>query len=58
MVITKELNGVDVTKRDSQLMIIEGNRESFEVCSSHRIGVKWDLPQELRFYIKGNKFVS
>jgi DNA-3-methyladenine glycosylase len=56
--ITKELNGVYVTKRNSPLMVIEGKRESFEVCSSHRIGVKFDLPQELRFFIKDNKFVS
>ncbi|MDH7477968.1 MAG: DNA-3-methyladenine glycosylase [Candidatus Bathyarchaeota archaeon] len=58
LVITKELNGVYVTKRNSPLMVIEGERQSFEVCSSHRIGVKFDLPQELRFFIKGNKFVS
>jgi len=58
LAITKELNGVDVTKRNSQLVIVEGKRESFEVCSSHRIGVKVDLPRELRFFVKGNKFVS
>ena len=58
LAITKELNGVDVTKRNSQLVVVEGERESFEVCSSHRIGVKVDLPQELRFFVKGNKFVS
>ncbi|MGQ9507111.1 MAG: DNA-3-methyladenine glycosylase [Candidatus Bathycorpusculaceae bacterium] len=56
--ITKELNGVYVTKKNSPLQIMEGERESFEVCSSHRIGVKFDLPQELRFFVKGNKFVS
>jgi len=58
LAITMELNGVDVTKRNSRLLVIEGKPKSFEICSSHRIGVKWDLPQELRFYIKGNKFVS
>lgn len=58
LAITKELNGVYVTKRNSPLMVIEGEGESFEICSSHRIGVKFDLPQELRFFIKGNKFVS
>jgi DNA-3-methyladenine glycosylase len=58
LAITKELNGVYVTKKNSPLMVIERERESFEVCSSHRIGVKFDLPQELRFFIKGNKFVS
>jgi DNA-3-methyladenine glycosylase len=58
LAITRELSGVDVTKRNSRLVIIEGKQESFEVGSSHRIGVKLDLPQDLRFYIKGNKFVS
>ena len=58
LAITKKLNGLDVTKEDSELTVAEANLESFEVGSSHRIGVKFDLPQELRFYIKGNKFVS
>lgn len=58
LAITKELNGIDITKRNNQLVVVEGKRESFEVCSSHRIGVKVDLPQELRFFVKGNKFVS
>ena len=39
-------------------MVMEDEGESFEICSSHRIGVKFDLPQELRFFIKGNRFVS
>lgn len=29
-----------------------------EIAESFRIGVKKDLPRKLRFYIKGNKFVS
>jgi len=58
LAITKELNGIDVTKRDSQLMLIEREKKFLEVGSSHRIGVKVDLPQKLRFYFKGNKFVS
>ena len=58
LAVTKELNGIDVTERDSQIVVVEGRGESFEVCSSHRIGVKVDLPRKLRFSIKGNKFVS
>ena len=58
LAVTKDLNGIDVTERDSQLLVIEGEKEVFEICSSHRIGVKADLPQKLRFLIKGNKFVS
>lgn len=56
--ITKELNGIDVTKEKSKLIVIEGKREKFEISSSNRIGVTRDLNQELRFFIKGNKFVS
>ncbi len=59
LAITKDLNGFDVTHSHSDLTIVEGGlMESFEVCVSHRIGVKADLPQKLRFYVKGNPFVS
>jgi 3-methyladenine DNA glycosylase Mpg len=30
----------------------------FEIGSSHRIGVNKDLDRKLRFFIKGNKYVS
>ena len=57
--ITKEQNGLDVTKAENEIAVFEGVvEEDFEIGTSHRIGVKKDLPQELRFYIKGNKFVS
>lgn len=58
LAITKKLNGIDVTKEDSELAVKESETEGFEISSSHRIGVEFDLPQELRFYVKGNKFVS
>lgn len=58
LAITKELNGIDVTKRNSKLVVVEGEKECCEICSSHRIGVKTDLPQELRFFVKGNRFVT
>jgi DNA-3-methyladenine glycosylase len=58
LAITKDLNGTNITKRDSELAVFENKKENFEVGSSHRIGVKKDLPQELRFFVKGNKFVS
>lgn len=57
LAITKELNGIDVTEGDSQIVVVEGEKEGFEICSSHRIGVKVDLPRELRFFIKGDKFI-
>ncbi len=56
--ITKELNGVDVTNRRSDLTVIEREERESEVSSSHRVGVRKDLARELRFFVKGNKFVS
>lgn len=41
------------------LWIEEGVKVGFsEVAKSKRIGVSKDLPQELRFYIRGNPYVS
>jgi len=58
LAITKELNGIDVTDENSVLKIVEGEPEEFEVASTHRIGVRRDLPRKLRFYVVGNRYVS
>ncbi len=58
MALTKEHNKVDVTQKESALTIAEDDAAPFEIESSHRIGVAHDLRQELRFYVKGNKYVS
>ena len=58
LAITNDLNGIDIKRKNSQLMIVEGKSESLQISSSRRIGVKADLPQKLRFFVKGNKFVS
>jgi len=58
LAITKELNGVDITKRNNKLAVVNGERQRFKICSSHRIGVKTDLPRKLRFFVNRNKFVS
>lgn len=59
MNIDKGFHGCDLTKKGAELFIQKSQeKENFEICSSHRIGVTKDLPEELRFYIKGNKFVS
>ena len=55
--IDKSLNRIPVTSSESGI-IIANNRMKFEMRSSHRIGVKKDLKRKLRFYIKGNRFVS
>lgn len=56
--ITKDLNGIDVSKKGSKLIICSYKKENFEIKSSHRIGVKKDLEKKLRFFIKGNAFIS
>ncbi|MCL7401683.1 MAG: DNA-3-methyladenine glycosylase [Thaumarchaeota archaeon] len=58
LAITKDLNGIDVTERISKIQIIENIDYGFEIQDSYRINVKKDLPIKLRFFIKGNKFVS
>jgi DNA-3-methyladenine glycosylase len=55
--ISKELNGCPVTDTGSPVQILDAPY-TVEICTSHRIGVKRDLPEKLRFYIKGNRFVS
>lgn len=57
LAIDKSLNGIPVTSRRSVVMIVN-NKMEFEMGESHRIGVKQDLERELRFYVKGCKFVS
>jgi DNA-3-methyladenine glycosylase len=55
--ITNIQNGMNVSDPSSEIVIIE-NKKDHQISSSHRIGVSKDLPQLLRFYIKGNEFVS
>lgn len=58
MGITREHHGLGLTDARSELIIVKGKVERFEVASSHRIGVSRDLKRELRFYIRDNPFVS
>lgn len=55
--IDKRLNGVSVTSRKSKVFVTD-NKMDFEVGNSYRIGVRKDLEKKLRFFIKGNRFVS
>jgi len=55
--IDKSMNGKSVTSSKSEIRVFD-NQMDFEVNTSHRIGVKKDLDRELRFFIKGNNFVS
>ncbi len=54
--ITKSQNGLDLTK--SSLYIETGQKESFQIVRTKRIGIKRGKEKLLRFYIKGNEFVS
>lgn len=57
--ITNAHNGLNVSDPNSEIFIKENlEKEKHEICCSHRIGVREDLPQLLRFYIEGNGFVS
>lgn len=58
LAIDKTLNGIDSTDEKSQINFFDVGERDFEIASSYRIGVKKDLPKPLRFFIKGNKFVS
>ncbi len=55
--VDKSLNGVDATSPDSLIQVVD-NQYPHEYGTSHRIGVTRDLPKHLRFYVKGNRFVS
>jgi DNA-3-methyladenine glycosylase len=57
LAIDKSLNGAPVTSSNGEIQILESHFE-FEIGSSNRIGVRKDLDKPLRFYIKGNRFVS
>ncbi len=57
LAVTKELNGVNVT-RSGEVYIAEGKEGKLEIGEGHRIGVSKDLERPLRFFIKGNPFVS
>jgi DNA-3-methyladenine glycosylase len=55
--IDKSLLGVPVTSQRNEVFIMNSRME-LEIGSSHRIGVRKDLQRNLRFFIKGNSFVS
>lgn len=54
--ITKELNGMNIFKKNAPLKIEDSKNFKFKIVSASRIGVA--DKSKLRFYIKGNKFVS
>ncbi|KHO55585.1 MAG: DNA-3-methyladenine glycosylase [archaeon GW2011_AR19] len=56
--INKAFNGQEIIK-NKKIWIEESNKkEKLEIFRDFRVGVKNDLKKKLRFYIKGNKYVS
>lgn len=54
--------GIDISYNEkelgNELYIAQSPYTDFEIGSSHRIGVSADVEEHLRFFIKGNRFVS
>jgi DNA-3-methyladenine glycosylase len=55
--VDRSLNGLPVTDETHPVHVLD-NHLDFEVGRSNRIGVTKDLSEKLRFYMKGNRFVS
>jgi DNA-3-methyladenine glycosylase len=55
--IDLRLDGVDLC-RVGPLWIAPGAREASEIGTSTRIGLSWEAGRLLRFYARGNRFVS
>ena len=55
--VDKRLNGLDVTRESNPVYVLD-NDISFEISTSHRIGVTRDLPEHYRYYVKDNRYVS
>jgi len=55
--IDKSFNEKNVVK-NKEIWIEKTKKRKHKIAQSFRIGLKEDLPQKSRFYIKSNKFVS
>jgi DNA-3-methyladenine glycosylase len=58
MGITKRYHGVDLSNPRSPIVILPGSKEKFGIGTSYRVGVKEDLKQKLRFFVKRCPYVS
>jgi DNA-3-methyladenine glycosylase len=58
MGITLKQNGVDVTRGSITVLEDEGSYEPVPISVSKRVGITKSASLPLRFYIRGNRFVS
>ena len=56
--ITNRHHGSDVTDPTNEIIVERGLKKKFQLCTSHRIGVRDDTKRELRFFVKDCPFVS
>ncbi len=57
--INKSFHKKNIFDLDDFLIEDKSNENiNLEIVESFRIGLKKDLPEKMRFYIKGNKFIS
>jgi DNA-3-methyladenine glycosylase len=56
--ITKSQNGIDLTTSQRLFIVNSHAKESFEMATSKRKGIKTGIEKPWRFYVKDNEFVS
>ncbi len=56
--ITKSQNGIDLTTSQKLFIVNAHTKESFEMATSKRKGIKTGVEKRWRFYLKDNEFVS
>ncbi len=57
--IEKQHSSIKVYDPNSEIIIAEpSKKEKFQIASSNRVGVRYDLKRKLRFYLQKNKWVS
>lgn len=58
LAITKDVYGIDVTKRGELYVAQDAKQEKFSIVTAKRIGISKAKEKPWRFYIKGNTWVS
>lgn len=56
--IDRSLNGIDITRQGSQIVVLDGEQEKSRVLSSPRVGIKTATERHWRFYREGSPYVS